>query len=479
MSIGMVKNVSLGSRVSAPRGPFLDKAPGRDRARRQIWFGVVIGSVSDNIWEVRYDNGEVRHEKSTQLKHHAASAGREPLLPLSPACLPEQRPGRIGLDIVPEGLPAPVVLSASPLPGPAHDSVPVVPCSAPQAQRQSIGSSGPSAPQTTPSGGTAPSIPSQNPDDADDEDISAPDAATSDDEENISLDEHARVRAEAKEILAKEIGVTVQRKDAQGQAVTWTVVSTVEERPPTMSQPSIFGLKEGLPENESGEVDLLKLWLMLYPGDPGEHITNLNAAGLLKDARFKAVTLHEWLTFWGLIIGARQYSEKGEKLWNSKPVGLRGAPDFGAYMKEWRFAEIRRLVPSICPHRELQPWARFEPMIAAFNQNRASTILRHGDSTMDESMSAWQPRKDKLGGLPNISFIKRKPRPLGSEFKTVCDTETGAMVFMEIQKGAKAMKEATHAHRLGVTAACTRRLAEQCEPGACVMGDSWFGSVKV
>jgi hypothetical protein len=28
-------------------------------------------------------------------------------------------------------------------------------------------------------------------------------------------------------------------------------------------------------------------------------------------------------------------------------------------------------------------------------------------------MFAWCPRKTKTGGLPNISFIMRKPEPLG------------------------------------------------------------------
>eukprot|EP00873_Tetraselmis_striata_P006477 jgi/Tetstr1/426741/TSEL_001678.t1 len=37
---------------------------------------------------------------------------------------------------------------------------------------------------------------------------------------------------------------------------------------------------------------------------------------------------------------------------------------------------------------------------------------------MDESMSAYQPRATKLGGLPNLSFIYRKPKPLGTEMKT-------------------------------------------------------------
>ena len=40
-------------------------------------------------------------------------------------------------------------------------------------------------------------------------------------------------------------------------------------------------------------------------------------------------------------------------------------------------------------------------------------------------MSAWRPRKDKTGGLPNISFILRKPEPLGTEFKSMACSLTG------------------------------------------------------
>ena len=127
----------------------------------------------------------------------------------------------------------------------------------------------------------------------------------------------------------------------------------------------------------------------------------------------------------------------------------------------------------------LDPWAKFRPLVESFNENRAATLHRDGDSTADESMCAYQPRKDKFGGLPNISFIKRKPKPLGTEFKTLCDTVTGVMVHMEIQEGKEAMRVKTHARELGVTCACTLRLAETCKQGTTVMGDSWFGSVKV
>eukprot|EP00957_Ditylum_brightwellii_P075139 5710163-Ditylum_brightwellii.AAC.1 len=37
--------------------------------------------------------------------------------------------------------------------------------------------------------------------------------------------------------------------------------------------------------------------------------------------------------------------------------------------------------------------------------------------TLDESMSVWRPQTTKTRHLPNISFIERKPEPLGTEFK--------------------------------------------------------------
>jgi hypothetical protein len=60
---------------------------------------------------------------------------------------------------------------------------------------------------------------------------------------------------------------------------------------------------------------------------------------------------------------------------------------------------------------------------------------------MDESMSAYKPRKDKLGGLPNITYMHRKPKALGTEMKTMCDCATGVMVYMEVHEGKYAMRE--------------------------------------
>lgn len=48
------------------------------------------------------------------------------------------------------------------------------------------------------------------------------------------------------------------------------------------------------------------------------------------------------------------------------------------------------------------------------------------------NMSALVPRTPKTGGLPNISFIERKSRPLDIEFKTVIDAASGNMVAIDI-----------------------------------------------
>ena len=102
---------------------------------------------------------------------------------------------------------------------------------------------------------------------------------------------------------------------------------------------------------------------------------------------------------------------------------------------------------------------------------------------VDETMCAWRPRQTKLGNLPNISYIIRKPEPLGTEFKTVCCPMTGVMTYMEIQRGKEGMKNMRLQADLGATASCTIRCAEGCHQGGeglkdSVKGDAWFGSVK-
>ncbi len=61
-------------------------------------------------------------------------------------------------------------------------------------------------------------------------------------------------------------------------------------------------------------------------------------------------------------------------------------------------------------------------------------------------MFEWKG-KSGHGGLPHLSYIKRKPKPLGTELKSVCEGTMGMCVYIEIQKGKVAM-----AQKNGVTA---------------------------
>ena len=46
----------------------------------------------------------------------------------------------------------------------------------------------------------------------------------------------------------------------------------------------------------------------------------------------------------------------------------------------------------------------------------------------DESMSAIRFRTTAKGNLPHLSYILRKPEPLGTEFNTVAFSVTGALI---------------------------------------------------
>ena len=79
-------------------------------------------------------------------------------------------------------------------------------------------------------------------------------------------------------------------------------------------------------------------------------------------------------------------------------------------------------------------WWRAKHLFGGFNtacKNIAASFLKVGN----ESMSAirfWTTAKFKL---PHLSYIFRKPEPLGTEFKTVACSVTGALIFIKVQRG--------------------------------------------
>ena len=81
-------------------------------------------------------------------------------------------------------------------------------------------------------------------------------------------------------------------------------------------------------------------------------------------------------------------------------------------------------------------WYMVTPIVAGFKENRRRTIRKGRVLAMDKLILALSPRTTKCGGLSHLSFIARKPKPLGAEFKCVADGSTGIMIFLELQEGA-------------------------------------------
>ncbi len=170
-------------------------------------------------------------------------------------------------------------------------------------------------------------------------------------------------------------------------------------------------------------------------------------------------------------------------------MSLRHFEDIKTYFPN-AFADFSKKSVALNNH---DPWYMISMLIEDFNNNRGKMVAASVVKLLDESMSAWRPRKSKTGGLPNISFILQKPEPLGTEFKCMACSETGIMsllyllflylftlflkfcfiifiyfeltgimLYLEIQRGKAEMPKWSARYReLGATASCTVRAAMQ------------------
>lgn len=207
-----------------------------------------------------------------------------------------------------------------------------------------------------------------------------------------------------------------------------------------------------------------------------------------KGRQMKEVSEREWWCFIGIIIAACPAGKGGSKLLGrankkdahrtfSEPTDL--GPNGGMeIMPKYRFDDI----VFVFPHaffdlgKPDDPWHKIGLLVDGFNENRRRVFAPSHKIVFDESMSAWKPRTTKEGGLPNISFIMRKPKPLGTELKNAACTETGTqhhrgfrcllvyfegvMVYVEVQRGKDGMATKQYNSQFGATAGCSLRLVE-------------------
>ena len=90
--------------------------------------------------------------------------------------------------------------------------------------------------------------------------------------------------------------------------------------------------------------------------------------------------------------------------------------------------------------KETDAWWRTRKLMNNYTKNMTEVMYASSTAVLDKSMSAFIPRTTKSGNLPNLSFIKRKPEPLGTEFKVAMDGLTGKSLFLKIQEGKSKIK---------------------------------------
>jgi hypothetical protein len=113
--------------------------------------------------------------------------------------------------------------------------------------------------------------------------------------------------------------------------------------------------------------------------------------------------------------------------------------DFGRVLSSDRFTRIMRYL-SRGPDgtetmKESDPWAEVRWMVDGFNNSRRTQFKCGWVVTPDEFMIQWTGASGPTNGMPHMSYVPRKPVPLGCEVKCVADGTSGVMMYLEIQEG--------------------------------------------
>ena len=103
-------------------------------------------------------------------------------------------------------------------------------------------------------------------------------------------------------------------------------------------------------------------------------------------------------------------------------------------------------------------------------------------------MSEIHFRMTAKGNLPQLSYILHNPEPLGTVFKTVEFSVTGALLFLEIYIGKEGINNTKYHLQLGLKSTCknimmeaTKGIGHRYIKGAtkdCFIFDSWLSSKK-
>lgn len=92
---------------------------------------------------------------------------------------------------------------------------------------------------------------------------------------------------------------------------------------------------------------------------------------------------------------------------------------------------------------------------------------------VDETMVFW------TGQGVHLTYLPRKPTPVGVMLKTICDASSRVLLGWEFCEGKEADRKKRWCNQYGAGTACTLRLTLPWHGSSrIVIGDSWFGSLK-
>ena len=185
-------------------------------------------------------------------------------------------------------------------------------------------------------------------------------------------------------------------------------------------------------------------------------------------------TLGELVKFWGLMGAATEFrGVQWKDLWQevARPGDIMPPPNFGRFgMTKNRATKLRELMlkPFDLDEEEMNPsdqWRYCRPVVTAFNNQRKKVVRPSWLMVMDELMSLWLGDDGVLDGkganpfpIPFLSFVERKPDPLGAELKVAACGTSGVTVALELQEGAELHCHQQYFTEYGHTTAVCLRL---------------------
>jgi hypothetical protein len=190
------------------------------------------------------------------------------------------------------------------------------------------------------------------------------------------------------------------------------------------------------------------------------------------------------------IFGGAQFKDMTD-LWSVKRKGMMPDPDFGLFLSRERFQKMLRYwargSSGKCEKLKDNPWEEVDYWMRAFNKCRREELEVGTYVTPDEMMFAWRGKKGH-GGIPHLSFLKRKLIPLGTEPKVGCEGTFGLCMYVKVQKGKVVMTRKQFCRPYKATTACTVRLLYKMglnetdlpffgQKQRCMFVDSWFAFV--